>query len=83
MMAEICAPSGKSYAGQQSPAEHASHMEDCPYCRSAGDLPVLPGVQLALAPVKIVALKPALFYVSPEPMFMWAAAHPRGPPSLA
>jgi len=83
MAAEICAPSGKSYTDQQSPSKHAGHMEDCPYCRSGGDVPVLPGVQLVPAPIKIAALKPALFYVSPAPMFMWAAAQPRGPPSLA
>lgn len=82
MAAEICAPSGKSYADQQSPAKHAGHMEDCPYCRAGADLPVLPGMQLVLDPVKIVSLKPSLFYESPSPMFMWAAAHPRGPPPL-
>lgn len=92
MLAEICAPSGMTYdvssnapAGDDGkvPAKHASHMEDCPYCRHASDMPVLPGAGLVVPTVLAVASAPPLFYLSPAPLFTWSAAKPRGPPSLA
>ncbi|HEX8604200.1 MAG TPA: DUF2946 family protein [Pseudoduganella sp.] len=35
MMAEICAPSGMSYADMQRPPgdKNVNHMDDCAYCR--------------------------------------------------
>jgi len=86
MMAEICAPSGMSYAGisysgmQGQEDKAIGHMDDCAYCRLQADTPVLPVIIAPIAPGKIAAPRPALFYHSHSPLFTWAAAKPRGPP---
>jgi hypothetical protein len=81
MMAEICAPSGMSYADKQNPEDKSiAHMDDCDYCRLQADTPALPVTIPMAAPGKIAAPRPALFYHSPTPLFAWTAAHPRGPP---
>ncbi|GGY01298.1 DUF2946 domain-containing protein [Massilia dura] len=85
MMAEICAPSGMSYADMQAPPgdQHFGHMDDCAYCRLQADTPVLPAVIAMIEPGRIAAVRPPLFYLSPAPLFAWTAARPRGPPLLA
>ncbi|QBE65902.1 DUF2946 family protein [Pseudoduganella lutea] len=98
MLAGICAPSGMRYdaatitavmattiAGDDDkvPGKQAGHMDDCPWCRLASDLPALPAAGLAIAPQADAALLPPLFYHSPAPLFTWAAGKPRGPPLLA
>ena len=98
MLAGICAPSGMRYdaaalaiefattmAGDddKAPGKQAGHMDDCPWCRLASDLPALPGAGLVIAPQANAALLPPLFYHSPTPLFTWAAGKPRGPPLLA
>lgn len=82
MMAELCAPSGMRYADMQKPPgdKHASHMDDCAYCRFHADTPALPTVITLVAPGEIAAVRPRLFYHSPTPLFAWTAARPRGPP---
>lgn len=82
MMAEICAPSGMSYADMQKPpgGDDSSHMDDCAYCRFHADTPALPAVIVMAEPGEIAAMRPLLFYHSPIPLFTWTAASPRGPP---
>jgi Protein of unknown function (DUF2946) len=44
MRAEICAPSGTAYGAMMDDDGKAfGHMNDCPYCRLASDMPALPG----------------------------------------
>lgn len=94
MMAEICAPSGMSYAGMtaadmlapdmQSPDDKApGHMGDCAWCRFHTDAPALPAMAVIVEPGEIASPRPHLFYHSPTPLFAWTAARPRGPPLLA
>ncbi|HEX8606024.1 MAG TPA: DUF2946 domain-containing protein [Pseudoduganella sp.] len=88
MLAEICAPSGMSYGAVmgddgKAPGKQAGHMDDCPYCRLASDVPALPGAGLTIEPALAAAPLPPLFYLSPAPLFTWVAAKPRGPPFLA
>ncbi|WBS01528.1 DUF2946 domain-containing protein [Pseudoduganella sp. SL102] len=84
MMAEICAPSGMSYAGMQAPDDQSiGHMDDCAYCRFQADTPALPAMAFLVGPGGIAAPRPHLFYHSPTPLFAWTDAKPRGPPLLA
>lgn len=85
MMAEICAPSGMSYADMQKlPGDrNMGHLDDCPYCRFHADTPALPTTLVTVEPGELAAPRPPLFYHSIAPLFAWTAARPRGPPLLA
>ena len=89
MMAEICAPSGMSYAGMRAPdmqspdTKAIGHMDDCAYCRFHADTPALPAMAITVEPGKVASPHPPLFYHAPTPLFAWTAAKPRGPPLLA
>lgn len=66
------APSNNSIAHQS---------EHCPFCLSHAGTFALPPP--SLTPFAVSGqhdLLPSLFYRSPQPLFSWAAAHPRAPP---
>lgn len=63
-----------------SPAAH--HLDHCPFCTTHGGQAHLPAVNFFPLPVLTATLsRPALFYQSPRPLFTWASAHSRAPPS--
>lgn len=65
-----------------APGPHASHMDKCPFCQLQSDLPLLeiaPAQWVAAEPLRV---RPDLFYQSPSPLPVWAAASPRAPPVL-
>lgn len=63
------------------PAIHAD-MEDCSYCLPHAGWFGLPPADAALAlPLDGAALRPILFYQSPQPLPVWSASNPRGPPA--
>ena len=59
-------------------------MEDCSYCLPHAGWFGLPpaGVALPLA-LDGAELRPILFYQSPQPLAVWSASNPRGPPAHA
>ena len=59
-------------------------MEDCSYCLPhAGSFGLPPVGALAMLPLDGGALRPDLFYQSPQPLPVWTASNPRGPPAHA
>jgi hypothetical protein len=65
-------------------ADHAKHLAHCPFCSShlgAVDLPA--SLDLALRILDPTPAYPALFYQSPRPLFLWAAAQSRAPPCIS
>ncbi|WP_028103947.1 DUF2946 domain-containing protein [Pseudoduganella violaceinigra] len=59
-------------------------MEDCAYCLPHAGSFGLPPSTLALPlPLDGATLRPTLFYQSPQPLPVWSASNPRGPPAHA
>jgi Protein of unknown function (DUF2946) len=70
--------------GGQQPAKHQDHAQDCPYCRLQSDSPPLPtSLRAILHPLVTGTSYPCLFYASPERLFVWVSANPRGPPRFS
>ena len=86
---EICTTSGTKFiplelglkrSQDQQPQPMA--MEHCAYCLThAGSFAVFTDVELALPHAATTHTYPKLFYQSPAPLFVWAAASPRAPPA--
>lgn len=89
---EICSMTGskmvKAETGSGSPtssmpAEKGLHFDHCPFCFThAGSFVILPSEGFALPAETGTQLMPSLYYHAPRPLFIWAAAHSRAPPSL-
>jgi hypothetical protein len=84
---EICsvtadAGTASGKAGSQ-PADIAGHLKHCPFCSLHAGAGLPPDVATAVAAPQGVALRPALFYQSPRPLFSWAPAQSRAPPALS
>jgi len=59
-------------------------MEDCSYCLPHAGSFGLPPSDMALPlPLDGATLRPTLFYQSPQPLPVWSASNPRGPPAFA
>ncbi|SFM18303.1 DUF2946 domain-containing protein [Rugamonas rubra] len=88
-MADICSSGGAMLAAAvdkgaapAAPADKRMHGEHCQYCYAQADATALPpGVPLTLAPVGALTLQATLFYQSPGPLFIWAPAQSRAPPT--
>ncbi|MFC7297990.1 DUF2946 domain-containing protein [Herminiimonas aquatilis] len=88
--AEICSADGmrsihveNQSPDSSAPSEHGLHMEDCPFCLNhAGGLGLPPSGTYAMPVTANVSTQPSLFYQSPHPLFIWAAAQSRAPPHL-
>jgi hypothetical protein len=69
-------------ASPEAPSPAAHHLDHCPYCYTHGGQAHLPAGDFFTLPVLTATLShPALFYQSPRPLFTWASAHSRAPPS--
>lgn len=55
--------------------------EDCAYCQTHAGSFGLPPVTHASLPVQGMQPYPFLFYRAPQPLAVWSAAQPRGPPA--
>lgn len=71
-------------ADQKPVKDLQQHMQHCPYCATHGEGCALP----AAAPSAFAVLGghdlfPSLYYQAPAPLFSWAAAQPRGPPTIS
>ncbi len=66
------------------PAGPSLADDDCPYCSAQFGNALSPPPSLPhVFAVAGGAVLPALFLVSPRPLFAWSPAHPRAPPALA
>jgi hypothetical protein len=90
VLAEICSTAGiqviRLDTGQAPdgsvPAGHELHFEHCPYCLPHSDAMGLPPGAMAVSPTGGESASfPSLFYQSPHPLFVWAAAQSRAPPA--
>ncbi|WP_293776725.1 DUF2946 domain-containing protein [uncultured Oxalicibacterium sp.] len=95
VMLEICASDGmrmidvsKQKAdeehGDSSGTDHLLHMEDCPFCRvSSHTVSLLPTSWQFFPLVTATAHYPPLFYRAHRPLFAWASARSRAPPTFS
>ena len=85
--AEICTPQGPKAlavgeAEQPQPAQSVTlHLDHCALCGLAGHAMAPPPMVAAATQVKPLTEQPALFLHAPRPLFAWAAAQARAPPS--
>jgi hypothetical protein len=87
---EICSATGSRWVQLDSSAEPTTggpaamvDMSKCPACCHLGHSAGLPPAPLALpALIGGAHAVPVLFLHAPRPLFAWAAAQPRGPPTL-
>lgn len=74
--------SDNSYTGHQS--EGGWHFEHCPFCYThAGSFGLAPIIFFTNHMGMSEALRPALFYRSPQSLFVWKSALPRAPPAVS
>ncbi|HJV80365.1 DUF2946 domain-containing protein [Noviherbaspirillum sp.] len=67
-----------------TPAQNGLHFEHCPFCFTHAGSVGLPPVAGFVLPLLIATqAKPTLYYQSPRPLFIWAAAQSRAPPAIA
>jgi hypothetical protein len=87
---EICSAAGTKLIkhdslqkfGHPASGEISSHLDHCPYCYAHGSTPHLTGYYAVIVPASNASLShPALYYQSPRPLFIWASAQSRAPPS--
>lgn len=88
--AEICSIAGPKLikvadsqdpVKSSAPAEKTLHFEHCPFCFSHGGTFGLPPTAAFAFPVaSSFQAFPPLFYQSPRPLSIWAAAQSRAPP---
>jgi hypothetical protein len=63
------------------PADKATHSGHCPFCSThAGSFGLPPSAAFAFPVTSGSDIVPLLFYQSPRPLFIWAAAQSRAPP---
>lgn len=90
-MVEVCTLSGMAWvkvdgqgaansgSGESAPGMAMGH---CDWCAThAPGLGLLPSVATAQLPPAVLAAQPAAFWQAPRPLFAWAAAQPRAPPT--
>ncbi len=89
---EICSTTGAKFVkldDTQNPLKSSTpsdnkalHNEHCPFCVThTGSIGLPPVSGFELPVVSVSAVFPSLFYQSPRPLFIWAAAQSRGPPT--
>jgi hypothetical protein len=75
-------PDDTSHAGHGSEGDW--HFEHCPFCFThAGSFGLAPVIFFTNQMDMTVALRPALFYRSHQPLFAWISAQPRAPPAIS
>jgi len=87
---EICSATGAKFVQvaddhnptkSSAPAQKAMQSEHCPFCFThAGSFGLPPTVVSAFPVASGSPVLPSLFYQSPRPLFIWAAAQSRAPP---
>ncbi len=90
--AEICSIAGSKLVkvgaeqkpDSSSPAEKGFNFEHCPFCFThAGSVGLPPTASVALPVISGKQPLPPLYYQSPRPLFLWAAAQSRAPPVIS
>lgn len=87
---EVCSIDGVKLVNTASAQDASSsadkdlHHDHCPFCLTdAGSAGLPPASALALPPERAEARFPSLFYQSPRPLFTWASAQSRAPPTAS
>lgn len=89
---EVCSATGSKLVqvggehnpAPSEPAEEGLHFEHCPFCLTHGGLVGLPpSAGFTLPAVSGTQPLPSLYYQSPRPLFIWAAAQSRAPPAIS
>ncbi len=84
--AEICSVAGgklvvaDAAGAADTQADAGTHLGHCPLCGQIGHAPVLPSAEFVPVRIDAAEHRPA-FVHAPRPLFAWAAAQPRAPPS--
>jgi len=76
----------KNNSSQQNDNNRPGHlpMVDCGYCVTHAGSDSVTSMSFALtASTILLRLFPALFYSSPDKLFIWAASNPRAPPLIS
>jgi len=82
--ATFLAVTDRSKPQQPSQPMAGMDMQDCAYCLPHAGWFGLPPAAIALPlPLAGGALRPSLYYQSPQPLPVWSASSPRGPPAHA
>lgn len=86
--AELCSSVGKkaigSGGGEAGKGDAVAMPDHCPLCSHLAEAPLLPAPDATAMPSPDGAdFVPALFAHSPRPLFAWAAAQARAPPSAS
>lgn len=80
----ICSTAGTPAAPDDGASGHAGHVLDhCALCAVAAAPMGLPPAAAVLVLPDLAEHVAELFGLAPRPLFAWAAAQPRGPPSLS
>ena len=75
-------PSDTSHTSHGS--EGGWHFKHCSFCYThAGSFGLTPVIFFTNQMGTNAALRPALFYCSPRPLFAWRSAQPRAPPAIS
>ncbi len=75
---------GGHHHSAPSPLKKGLHFEHCPFCFTHGGSVGLPPVAaMSLPVVTATQERPFLYYQSPRPLFIWAAAQSRAPPFIS
>ncbi|WP_176442540.1 DUF2946 family protein [Noviherbaspirillum humi] len=68
---------------EPSSSGHELHFEHCPFCLThAGSFGLAPRLAQRFFNAVAVAVFPVLFYLAPQPLFIWLSAQPRAPPAV-
>ena len=89
---EICSALGPRYVALDSIADDAAgkpavpakstDAARCPFCvPHAGSVALMPVVAVVLVASAVREVAPRLYFVAPRPLFQWAAARSRAPPT--
>lgn len=90
--AEICTFTGIKMVKVEHPEHHDSsaptemglHFEHCPFCFThGGSVGLLPTAGFLIPAASRDEALPPLYYHAPRPLFIWAAAQSRAPPSIS
>lgn len=86
--AELCSTVGSKAAGGENgdagKRDAVAMPDHCPLCSHVAEAPMLPAPDVAELPALDGAdYLPALYAHSPRPLFAWAAAQARAPPSAS
>jgi hypothetical protein len=84
-LSEVCTPQGAKLLAPSDPASEPapalSNLDHCPFCALQGAPALPPAPVPSIGPLGLSHAVPPLFLAAPRPLFAWASAQPRAPPT--